>query len=405
MGGGSNLAALAVRFSKSSDQYHLTVKNYDSLTELYNALLAKEAIDIIDLSGVDVEKLSKQGVFADLTPYLEQSEVVGPSDFLEGILDTYTFDGTLVGIPEGFTLLTVVGDQTLPGGDAGLSLDGMLAAVGRNPGALPFDEMTKEEMLQYIMMFNEETFIDWDTGQCHFDSEQFRAVLELCRCLPDGDMSNRQSSYESEVSLPVKIQNGEVLFAIADLYYIDTYQLYEGIFGENAACLGFPTPDGSGGTLLFPYDAYGIVATSEHKSGAWEVIEDVLTQVDVDRMEKEEVRVAYIFPSSRFPALKKTLDILIEYRKETDSQTPDDRYPSRIYDDGWRFQYHAITQDDIDVITDLLKEATPAFSVENDDIINIINEEAAAYYSGQKNVEDVVKIIQNRVQLYVSENS
>ena len=38
-----------------------------------------------------------------------------------------------------------------------------------------------------------------------------------------------------------------------------------------------------------------------------------------------------------------------------------------------------------------------------DDITNIINEEAAAYFSGQKSAEDVAKIIQSRMQVYLSE--
>jgi len=400
VGGEGSLAALAVRFSRGSDQYHLTVKNYDSLTELYNALLTKETIDIIDLSGVDVKKLSGQGVFADLTPFLEQSEALEPSDFLDGILKVYTFDGTLVGIPESFTLRTVVGDRTLPGSEAGLSLDGMLAATGRNPGALPFDEMTKEEMMQYIMMFNEDTFIDRKTGQCHFDSEQFRAVLEYVNLFPDSLENSRK-----EVSLPTKIQNGQVLFAVADLWGLDTFQLYEGIFGENAACVGFPTRDGRGGTLLFPRNAYGITAVSENQSGAWEFIENVLTQVNVDGMEKKEVYNAYSFPT-RFPSLKKTLDIITEYNMERDSQRESDRFPIQMFEeDGWYYQYHAVTQDDVNVILELVKEAAPAFSVENDNIINIINEEAQAYYSGQKGTDDVAGIIQNRVQNYLSENS
>ncbi len=400
VGGGSSLAALAVGFGRSSDQYHITVKNYDSLTDLYNALLAKETIDIIDLSGVDVEKLARQDVFADLTPYLERSEALAPSDFLDGILEVYTFEGTLAGIPESFTLRTVVGDRTQSGSEAGLSLEGMLAAAGHDPGALPFAEMTKEEMMQYIMMFNEDTFIDWETGQCHFDSGQFRAVLEYVNRFPDS-LGNGQE----EVSLPTKIQNGQVLFAVADLGGLDTFQLYEGIFGENAACMGFPTRDGKGGTLLFPRNAYGITAVSENQSGAWEFIENVLTQVNVDGMEKEEVYEAYSFPA-RFPSLKKTLDVITEYSMERDSQRQSDRFPIQMFEeDGWHFQYHAVTQDDVNVILELVKEAAPAFAVENDDIINIINEEAQAYYSGQKGIDAVAGIIQNRVQIYVSENS
>ena len=58
----------------------------------------------------------------------------------------------------------------------------------------------------------------------------------------------------------------------------------------------------------------------------------------------------------------------------------------------------------MDEILSLVKEAIPAFSVQDDDVIKIISEEANLYYSGQKSAEDVVSVIQNRVQNFVSEN-
>lgn len=174
---GSELNGMVVSFNRNYNQYHLTVKNYDTLTDLYNAILTNESVDIIDLSGCDVEKLSRQDILEDLSPYIEQSGTLERSDFLDGILEMYTFDGILTGIPETFTLRTVVGDRTQLESGAGLSLDELLAIVERNPDALPFDEITKEEMMQYIMMFGEKAFIDWDAKKCYFDSERFKAVL------------------------------------------------------------------------------------------------------------------------------------------------------------------------------------------------------------------------------------
>lgn len=39
-----------------------------------------------------------------------------------------------------------------------------------------------------------------------------------------------------------------------------------------------------------------------------------------------------------------------------------------------------------------------------DSLLKIVNEEAAAYFNGQKSVEDVTKSIQSRMSIYVSEN-
>lgn len=393
--GESDLAAMAVKFNRGNSRYHITVKSYDSLTDLYNAVLAREPMDLVDLSGVNVQKLTSQGFFENLDSYVEQSEAFGRSDFVDGLLDVYTFDNILVSIPASFTLRTVAGSREWQENQPGLTLEGLLAASERYPKAHAFDGMTKEKLMQYLMMFNEDTFIDWDTGTCHFDSETFKAVLEYVNQYPDSVEEDAK-----EPSLPVKIRNGEVLFAVAELNELRAFQEYEGMFGEAAAFVGFPTPDGQGGHLLFTSDAYAIAARSEHKEGAWKFIEGFLAQ------EKSE---AYYRGqsgpfSASFPALKRTLNEKAEETIEADSQYESDKFPELIYSDGSVFKYHALTWEEVDAILKLLPDAKPYFDVENDEIIQIISEEASGYYSGQRTAEDVAGNIQNRVQLYVNEN-
>ena len=40
----------------------------------------------------------------------------------------------------------------------------------------------------------------------------------------------------------------------------------------------------------------------------------------------------------------------------------------------------------------------------NEDIVNIVTEEAEAFFKGQKSAKEVTELIQNRVQLYINEN-
>lgn len=390
--GESNLAAMAVKFNRGNSRYHLTVKCYEALTDLYNAILAKEPVDLVDLSGVNVQKLVSQGFFEDLTPYVEQSEAFDRSDFVDGIMDVYTFDNKLTGIPASFTLRTVVGNGAQRQMQGGLALEELLGAAKRHPGSLAFDGLTKEEMMRYLMMFNEEIFIDWDTGVCHFDSDIFQEVLEYVNQFPDSTGKGME-----ETSLPAKIRNGEVLFAIAELNEFRAIQEYEGMFGEMAACVGFPTPDGQGGHLLFTGDAYGIAAASKHKEGAWKFIEGFLVQEKSDSYYGN-------FLAASFPTLKKVFNEKVEEAIERDSRYESGRFPEVIYQDGSTFQFHALTWDEVDAILDLVPDAKPYFDVEDNEIIRIISEEASGYYNGQKEAGDVAVLIQNRVQLYVNES-
>lgn len=394
--GKSDLEAMAVKFNRGNSRYHITVKRYESLTDLYNAVLKKDPIDLIDISGVNVQKLVSRGFLENLTPYVEQSEALKPADFVDGILDAYTFEDTLVGIPTSFSIRTVVGKETQMEQKAGLTLEELLTAADRYPKAKTFDGVTKEEMMQYIMMFNEDAFIDWKTGDCHFESEKFKAVLQYVNRFPDA-----LKGEEEGTSLSDKIQRGEVLFNIADMSTFRAVQRYEKMFGGNVSCVGFPTVLGKGGHLLLGWDAYAIAVSSEHKEGAWQFIEDLLTR-DKPEMYYETYEIGSF--SHYFPSLKRVLNERVEDAIEEDRLIPKDKYPIYDYGDGRAFQPHALSWDEVNVILNLIPDATPAFSVKEDEVIKIIGEEAPAYYTGQKKEEDVMKVIQNRVSLYVREN-
>ena len=389
--GGSSLTALAVKFNRSQVQYHLDLKNYDSLTDLYNAILTREPIDLIDLSGVNIESLLRQGILEDLRPWVEQSEAFAPSDFLEGILDTYTVDGVLAGIPRTFSLRTMVGKKAVAD-ETALTPERLFAAAEDSSGAVPVGAVTRDEMMQYLMAFNQDAFIDWETGECRFDSEQFEAVLKFVSRFPDTLESGKEEEY-----LPGKVQSGEILYTIVDIYNLKSLQIYQEMFGKEVS-LGFPAMDGQGGTLLFPKDAFGITSMSQQKEGAWAFVESVLGA------EEEIYNLRWML--GEFPSLKKHMDTIASSEMEEDRKWAEEGYEfgARIFEDGTVIQFHALTREEIDTILGLVKYARPYFSAQEDQVLRIIGEEAAAYYSGQKGAEAVMEIIQNRVQLYVNES-
>ncbi len=48
--------------------------------------------------------------------------------------------------------------------------------------------------------------------------------------------------------------------------------------------------------------------------------------------------------------------------------------------------------------------AKPVSYSQGDEVLNIINEEAAPFYKGQKSVDEVASVIQSRIKIYVGEN-
>lgn len=73
---------------------------------------------------------------------------------------------------------------------------------------------------------------------------------------------------------------------------------------------------------------------------------------------------------------------------------------------GWgdfNVEVKAATQEDVDQVKDLVYNTTAVSGAESGDINNIISEESEAFFTGQKSASDVAKIIQSRVQVYLSE--
>ncbi len=73
------------------------------------------------------------------------------------------------------------------------------------------------------------------------------------------------------------------------------------------------------------------------------------------------------------------------------------------YEDGWTYEYHTTTQEEVDQVLALIEVARPTVS-QNSNVMAIIAEEAEAFYKGQKSAAEVADVIQRRIQNYVDEN-
>lgn len=407
------LQEAAVNFNKNNDAYRVRIKTYidtnnwtetswqDGITALNNDILSKSNCpDILDLSSLNVEQLAVKGVLEDITPYLEKSSALNKEDYLECIIDGYTINGKLVSVPSTFTLSTIAGKTADVGAEMGWTMDEMMAYAKKYPNASLFDGYTKEDMIYMMMVYNQSVFINWETGECNFDSEEFKQLLMFVNTLPD------EYDWESdERSTPVKIQAGEVLMDFVGIYDLDSIQEYEAKFNEPVTFIGFPNADGNCGCYISADGLYGISTKSGNKDAAWAFIESYLVNsADSDfswglstnkkileERIAEATKVEYVLDENGQPILDENGEPI----QENAGHGVD-------YGD-WEYTYHVPTEEEVAKIMELVEVAVPVFNAD-EAITNIVKEEAPAYFQGQKSVEDVAGVIQSRVQLYVNEN-
>ena len=406
----------AVKFNKSNEKYRVRIKeylNYDAWTEntyqecitaMNTEIISGNGPDLIDLSSIDIENLASKGLLEDLNQYLERSQTLRKEDFVQSVVKGYTIDHVLTCIPTNFYVSTVMGRTSQVGEEMGWSVAEMMAFLDANPDVEAFDSANKNSMLQYCMMFNRKAFVDEVSGTCHFDSEEFKQVLEFVNRFPD--------DYEYDPDAPSgakKLMEGMLLLNTTSIEDPESFSVQLEMFGKDpVTCIGFPTVDGSIGNAMYADNAYGILSTSQKKEGAWEFIEFMLKP-------QSSVRTLFRYGfSARADEFEEMVDSSTKVRYILDENgepfLDEEGNPIEQGYGGWGWgditiEARALTEEEAQMLRDVVASASPIFGASgNDEIMNIIVEEAAAYFSGQKSVEDVASIIQSKVKILISEN-
>jgi len=410
-----NVQKAVVSFNKRSQEYMIeieeysieyqdnwTPQDYDNAVAQFNtSLVGENAPDIIELGyNVDVGNLVSKGALVDLNPYLEESTLISREDFVEGVLNAHTVNGMLITIPRTVQLATLLGRTEMVGKEPGWTLQEIISFSEEHPDAELLPYATKDSILETIMKYSFDTFVDYEAGTCSFNSQEFKDVLTFAnRFVQEYDYDNNGPSF------PKKIQSGQMLLSSADVHNTQAYQMYSLMFETEVTNIGYPTFDGSLGTFMQGSEMYGIFANSEYKDGAWQFIESI------HQYQKPNERGAFGFPT-RKDELEETFayDMTPEYQldekgeKILDENGEPLQHPKTSWGyDDWDTDIFAASQEDVDAIMEMM-DAAKSVLLQDDTVFTMIQEEAQYYFSGQKTVDQVAEVIQSRVGVYVSEN-
>ncbi len=142
-------------------------------------LVSSDPPDLLEVSKLDILNYARKAAFEDLAPYLEESGDLDKDMFPESLLEGYTIDGKLVCIPGSFSIQAVAGSVSRLGDKMGWTMEGVMELTERYPEQrLALDTgarfLVKELGGRYIC----QRYIDWETGECGFESDDFYAFLE-----------------------------------------------------------------------------------------------------------------------------------------------------------------------------------------------------------------------------------
>mgnify|MGYP002625663579 CR=1 FL=1 len=361
----TRVAPLVAEFNRNSKDYFIQIIEYDpnSQLRLNTELISEDAPDIIELTSITIPPNTY--LLEDLVPYFEQDIDINLDDFTGNIIESMLVDGRLTSIIDSYCIQTLAARADIVG-DKAWTMQNMLSVFHENKDlvyAFPC-WMSPEELLLWVCNVSNGEFIEWESGTCSFDSDEFVAWLKFCKEMPtENSISEYISDYDPSVLMTVQV--------FQTVQWIDT--ITKNYMGSEIRYVGFPCNDSVGS--YYSKNELGlrmaISATSRNKEAAWEFIKMMFS----DNWQKRIVGI---------PVIQQELSARL----------------SELISD----KENNVMQSDIDKFL-RLNEKTNSFLYNNTVIRDIIMESAQAYFSGEKSAEDVAAIIQSKVSIYLSEQT
>lgn len=392
---GRYIRELVDEYNQENANFLIEVKQYERSNELEKdgiLLLQREIAsgngpDIIDFGHGYTTSDIVGGYTENILEYMDESE---QKQYLENVLNAFCYDEKLYAVPLGFTLKSFAGLSKNLNGYQSWNIDEMMDCYNGQDRMLYPGEF-KKDVLATILTGSMEYYIDWETGQCNYDAEEFRKVLHFCNQFPDHleiteDFSVKQTFIDDK-SLLLPVDMDSVIDICRVQYIFDN---------EEVTFIGFPV-EGDNGTMLQSCGpALAISSGSRHKEEAWKFISECLS-------ESGQRRLPSGFPI-RYSVLEEQIKQAMEISYEYDENG--EKIPvvkgQVIFDGDEPIDIYNITPDQAKQMLDLIQKAKQVSSVEPK-IYNIFMEEVEYYFNGAKSLEETVNVIQSRISMYIKE--
>lgn len=383
-------------FNQNHTDYQIEIKSYqradiseeDGIAQIQREIIAGNGPDLIDFGSSYSNTDVIGGYTEDLMPYLE-----GDLDkYFTNILESFCYKGSLYAIPVSFTLDTFAGSKEALGGREQWNVREMMACYQEQPeDVMLYPGETRYDVLSRILTGSMEYYIDWESGTCSFDQGEFGQVLSFAASFPEGleidnDFSVKQAFLDGKaLIIPTRIGG---IYGIASAEYI--------FDDKDISYIGYPV-EGVSGTVISPASSVlAISGKSKHKEICWEFISQYL---DVEYQKKLGL------PINRAAMEEKLAQSLeTEYEIVDGEKQPVVKSQVSFEGDDQPQYIYCLTEEQTQRLMELIESAQINDAYDHH-LYRIIMDEVDSYFSGDKTLEEVTEIIQNKASIYVSESS
>ena len=411
-----DLKSRIVEFNKTSEDYRIIIKDYSQyatdddyyagLTKLNTEIISGQIPDIFYTSNMPIAQYAGQGILEDLKPFIDKDSELSGDALMTHIIDAASIDGHLYQAFGFFNIQTAIGLTKVVGDYSEWTLDSLKDAMTKlQPEATVFDVYyTRDSMLQNCLRRSYSSFVNRVTGECNFDGQDFRDLLEFINSFPvDYDYSNYD--YTTNPGGAESMKRGLQLLMDTGIYSFSSYLWTLASFGgEEISYVGYPSTTGNNNVFAIN-DGMSISSTCADKDGAWQFVRTLFTK------EYQEENSYSGLPTNAEVFNEQVKDLMtIEYQTDADGNPLLDENGEKLvnpkasywFDEDNQYTIDVMTQEQLDQLM-ALYSGTEMVSQDDEEVMDIIKAETEAYFAGSKTLDDTVRLIQNRVSLYVAE--
>ena len=371
---GAELKEVIAGFNKENTDYYVYLDEKETETAYIDfveqtgiEIATGKGPDIIDISAVEnIYSLAKKGVFEDLQPYMQRSGMRS-EDYFSAALRDFEVEGSCYGFTYGFYLNTMYMMEEYVA-DVG-SIEALLDVLEGCEENMVFSEKgqySSRNILYYFLRMSEDMYgmLDWESGTCDFGGELWGRMLEVAKRY---GFNERITGYESMAN--------EVIGGTFQDFGRNDFQARE----KGMSPMGYPMQT----SMVNQVYEFTICmnAASKHKEGVWEFLEYLMSQ------KGQEILSEYYFA-----VLKSEFEE--DYREELAN-------PSII--DVVNHEGIYTTEEQVNQVVSFLENAKQD-PIRTEYVWSIISEEVENYFSGEKTIEQVTEVIENRISMYMAEN-
>ncbi len=352
---------------------------YAAITRMDMDLATRKDIDLFSLSrGININGLAYSGALLDMNSFIDNDPEIDREDYHPTLWELTEIDGKLFELPVSYVLEGIMLPEKFVSDWNSWTIPEYIE-IEKQFGE-PLLKTDSSKLLQYYVIYGFSDYLNFDEGTCSFDSESFQNML----------------SFIDHVGKSFEQYKGD-FYEPAFLYMISGVSSWPQIvddwinrYGERPVLVGYPqdTPRSPAGNPLMY--SYGISTASANPQGCWEFIKFLLSE-----------HAQSSFQTGGFPVLNSLVeDELLR------SMLPGDDPNSLVYGtkkrDGSNEPLSPLEADDVEYLRDIIYGISSTKMLFSD-VETIVQEEAQAFFAGDKSVEETCRLIQSRVSLFLSE--